>query len=256
MNRKKNPQSEVNSAATKSDIIMNRVLSVLLFTLVVLIAIFAVYNNNAVQVFFASTFGIVLLAVSAVLLGLAVFYRVKTVKAGKNEEMKVFSSSLYLYCAAVFFGIAWTYRIAFLTSLDLLIVSVIATAVCYFVYYMYPLPMFSYSVMSAIGLVAIRLITLYSEADHVLAVVARILTIVYGVIIAVVAFIAQKRDGKLFGKLTLGHDFKCWYTVVTAALLVITGVIALAAPALLGYMTIAYIGLYFVLVVIGTILMI
>ena len=259
MTKKNNSQSgriaESKSAANKNDVIMNRVLCVLLYTLVALISLFALHNNGNAEMFVVGKLGIPLLAVSAVLLALAIVFRIKRVKAGVNEDFKVISSAVCLYAAAVFFAVCWSYRFAFIADMDALIVAVIAAAVCYFVYYMYPSPMFWYTVATAIGLIGIRVLTNHSESAGTLALIGRVIVIAYGVVIAILAFLAQKGNGKLFG-FDLGRGFKCWFTLVSAILLIVTGVIAIAIPALLGYMTIVYVAMFFVLIVVGTVLMI
>lgn len=254
-NAKSGRAAEVRSAANKNDVIMNRVLCVLLYTLVVLISIFSIHNNNSAELFVVGKLGIPLLAVSAVLLAVAVVFRVKNVKSGVNEEMKVINSSVCLFAASVIFAICWAYRLAFIEDMDALIVAVIAAAVCYFVYYMYPLPMFSYSVATAIGIVIIRVLTNHATASGMIASAARIGTMVYGIIIAILAFIAQNNDGKLFG-IKVGKGSAVWFTLITAVILVVAGVVAMLYPAFLGYMTIVYVAMYLILIVIGTVLMI
>ena len=250
-----NGRADTPNRIRESDTVMNRVLVVLLYTLALMMCMFWVHKNNStIELFVVNSLNPVLLVLSTLILGVAVYYAVWCKKNSADASLRVLSPSTYLYAAAVFFGVCWLYKPMCSANMDILIIAVIVTAACYFVYYMYPVSTFSYAVVTGAGLIMIRLLINYGESHNSLVMVARVLTMVYGAAIIILSIIAQAKGGKLLF-LKLGADYRCWYTIITGVLLIVSGIGALFIPVILGYMTIVYVALFFVLIIIGTILM-
>lgn len=244
----------------ESDIIMYRVLYVLVYTIaLVWLLLFVHGKSNAIEVPILIGYAPVFWAIGAVIAIAAGSYRVYCICTKKDERLKVVSSSLLLYIACVFAGVCFFYKLLCLYNMSLLIIAVIAAAVCYFVYYMYPTSLFTYTLFTTIGFTALFLITEYAQAAHILADIARVGVGVYAIILAVISILAQRSRGKLkiaSRTINLGdEEYTAYFTLVTAALLAITSILAFVAPLALTYMVYIYGGAFIVLIIIGTIMM-
>lgn len=251
---------ENNVRFKENDIIMYRVLFVLIYTIaLVWLLLFVHGKSNAIEVPIMIGYAPVFWAIGAVIAIAAGSYRVYCICTKKDERLKIVSSSLLLYIACVFAGVCFFYKLLCLYNMSLLIIAVIAAAVCYFVYYMYPTSLFTYTLFTTIGFTALFLITEYAQATHILADIARAGVGVYAIVLAVISIFGQRGGGKLrIGArvINLGdEDYTATFTLVTAALLVITSVLAFVAPLALSYMVYVYGGAFIVLIIIGTIMM-
>ncbi|MFY9382323.1 MAG: hypothetical protein WAO54_08965 [Eubacteriales bacterium] len=251
---------EIDVRLKESDIIMYRVLLVLIYTIaLVWLLLFVHGKSNTIEVPIMIGYAPVFWAVGAVLIIAAGSYRIYCICTKKDERLKIVSSSLLLYAAGVLAGVCFLYKLLCLYNMSLLIIAVIAAAVCYFVYYMYPTSLFTYTLFATIGVTALFLITEYAHATHILADIARAGVGVYAIILAVISILAQRSGGKLkIGSriIKLGDEkYTATFTLVTAALLLITSVLAFIAPFALTYMVYIYGGAFIVLIIIGTVMM-
>ncbi|MBQ8508383.1 MAG: hypothetical protein IJ493_00565 [Clostridia bacterium] len=258
-NLKKDKIERAIQKRKQSDLVVNKLMVVFLLTVAAVCGMMIAKRNIDTEASFLSYVLPVLLVISGVLFALSVVNLAMSRSRHVDESRKVITSLNLCGAAAVFFLGCAVYRLSF--EATWVIFGVIGAAVLYFVYMIFRKDFFIYSLVTALGVVFVKLASFnpYSTLGGLVKIAALVMT--FAVPVAAIILALLLTAGK--GSLTLGDkQYKLLekgdhvYPIFIASALTLAGaVLAIAASTAAIYAIIALLVAYLAIIVAYTIKM-
>ena len=231
--KQKQKKAERLRRETKNDLMVNRSAIVFVLAFLGVLAMLVAKKSIDSEVAFISYWLTPLLIISAAALAGAIVLLVKRKKTDDSD--RVITKWNVLGAAIVFFGAT------------LVVLGLISAGILYFVFGIFGLDFFIYSVMTALGVLLFRICKteFYSSVGKAVTLLGKILCLVFavaGIVIAIMHISGRGTIGKGQKKLVIGG--KAVPMIIAAVFLVAGGIVAFAAPAVLTYVLAAMLVVY------------
>ncbi len=211
-----------------------------------ILAVFLIYGvikacNN--MIFAAGTLAPILVPVTGVLFAAAAVVTVVFKRMGKDESFNIITSAgVFGNCAVLFFTAA---HLALFMKAETLLLTLIITALLYFVYSIYNSNFFIYSLFTAAGFIALHHATLTSSTFSPLArlLVTVSLVLAFAIPAAALIFVGYRFfSGKATKKVALSF-------IISALALIAGAVLVIVSPVAVIYAEIVLLAVYLVVAV-------
>lgn len=253
-NLKKNKAEERARRISHNDLIVNRLMMAFILGVIAVFGMLIVKKNIANELNFITYVHPVLLVLSiAALVGAIVLFVLRKKKSVDDSE-RVFTKWNVLGAAIVFFAASVYYRIFFEASM--VIAGVIAAVVLYFVFHTFPKDFFAYSVLTALGLLLLKMGTtvFFTSYDGIISAICCAAALVFAVVGIIFALLLHSGKGtlKLGGKKLRIYENKgghIYPLIVSSVLMIAGGVLGFAASAYVAYAFGALLAAYIIIAV-------
>ncbi len=241
--KQKQKKAERLRRETKNDLMVNRSAIVFVLAFLGVLAMLVAKKSIDSEVAFISYWLTPLLIISAAALAGAIVLFVKRKKTDDSD--RVITKWNVLGAAVVFFGAMLVYRLTF--DATLVVLGLISAGILYFVFGIFGLDFFIYSVMTALGVLLFRMCAteFYSSFGKAVTLLGKILCLVVaaaGLVLAILHISGKGTIGKGQKKLVIGGI--AVPMIIAAVFLVAGGIVAFAAPAVLTYVLAAMLVVY------------
>lgn len=248
--KQKQKKAEKLRLQSQNDLRVNRLSIVFVSVLVGVLVMLVAKKNIANEVSFITHWLTPLLIISAAALAAsAVFFALRTSRHIDDSE-RVFTKWNVLGAGIVFFGAMLGYRLTFDASL--VAIGLVSVGVLYLVYITFKADFFICSVMTAFGLLLMKLrgVEFYSSLGKAVYVICGVLCIAAAVCAIVLAILHISGKGIVnLGSKKLEIGGSAYPMIISAVFLIAGGVCCLIAPAYMNYVIAAMLAAYVIIAI-------
>ncbi len=249
--KQKQKKAEKLRLQSQNDLRVNRLSIVFVSVFVGALVMLVAKKNIDNEVAFITRWLTPLLILSAAALVGSIALFVMRTKKGIDDSEKIFTKWNLLGAGIVFFGAMLGYRFTFDASL--IVVGLVCVGVLYLVYITFSKDFFIYSIMTALGLVLMKLreVEFYSTFGKAVAALCGVLCILIAVLGIILAIVHISGKGTVsLGKKKHMIGGNAYPFIVGAVFLIAGGIIGFVAPAASAYAIAAMLAAYVVVAIV------
>lgn len=250
--KQKQKKAEKLYLQSRNDLMLNRMSVIFAAVVIGVIAMLIAGKNISNEVVFITKWLTPLLIVSGVAFAASVVLFVIRTKNKTNDSDKLFTKWNILGAGVVFFGAMLGYRFTFDASL--IAVGFVCVGVLYLVYATFSKDFFIYSIMTALGLMLMKLreVEFYSSLGKAVGVLCGVLCIIIalcGIVLAVMLISGKGTALPGAKKIKIKVSGKAYPFIVGAVFMIAGGIVGFVSPVFVTYILTAMVAAYVIVAI-------